>query len=147
MEGHSLYIVEDNLKFCSGPANSVTILWDQIMTSLECCGVSNFNDFASVPASCCIDDAFNSTVTGLASCPDPTTGTLPLQMLNGCFPLLVRGSIPAIASSLAVVVLFQVRNMIKSLNYIKIILTPISDCRSDSVLLPGEEGGGSEGVV
>ena len=80
------------------------------MTSLECCGVSNFNDFASVPASCCIDDAFNSTVTGLASCPDPTTGTLPLQMQAGCFPLLIGGSVPAIASSLAVVVLFQVRD-------------------------------------
>jgi len=97
-----------------GPANSVTILWDQIMTSLECCGVSNFNDFASVPASCCIDDAFNSTVTGLASCPDPTTGTLPLQMQAGCFPLLIGGSVPAIASSLAVVVLFQIAGVILS---------------------------------
>ena len=99
----------DNLEFCSGPANSVTILWDQIMTSLECCGVSNYNDFPSVPASCCIDAALNSTVSGLASCPDPTTGELPWQMTNGCFNLLIMGSIPAIASSLAVVVLFQVR--------------------------------------
>ena len=88
----------------------MTILWDQIMTSLECCGASNYMDFVTVPASCCIDDAFNSTVTGLASCPDPTTGTLPLQMKTGCSLLLIRGSIPAIASSLAVVVLFQVRD-------------------------------------
>lgn len=88
----------------------MTILWDHIMTSLECCGARNFNDFATVPASCCIDDAFNSTVSGLASCPDPTTGTLPLQMQTGCSNLLIMGSIPAIASSLAVVVLFQVRD-------------------------------------
>ena len=83
------------------------------MTSLECCGVSNYFDFediGSVPASCCVDTALNSTVSGLAlSCPDPAQGTLPAQMMNGCFPLLIRGSIPAIASSLAVVVLFQVR--------------------------------------
>jgi len=97
-----------------GPANSVTILWDQIMASLECCGVNSYNDFTSVPASCCIDAALNSTVSGLASCPDPTSGTLPLQMQQGCFPLLVRGSIPAIASSLAVVVLFQIAGVILS---------------------------------
>ena len=126
----------------------MTILWDQIMTSLECCGVSNYNDFTSVPASCCIDAALNSTVAGLESCPDPTTGTLPLQMQQGCFPLLVRGSIPAIASSLAVVVLFQVRDLMKKcLNLTNVYCFHVSDCRSDSVLLPSKEGGGSEGVV
>ena len=87
----------------------MTILWDQIMTSLECCGVNNYNDFSIVPASCCTDYALNSTVSGLSSCPDPTTGTLTSQMQTGCYLLLVKGSIPAIASSLAVVVLFQVR--------------------------------------
>ena len=88
----------------------MTILWDQIMTSLECCGVSNYNDFTVVPPSCCAGSDLNSTVSelALASCPDPASGTLPSQMTNGCFPLLIRGSIPAIGSSLAVVVLFQV---------------------------------------
>ena len=28
-----------------GEANSVTILWDTIMTSMSCCGVNNYLDF------------------------------------------------------------------------------------------------------
>ena len=30
---------------CSGEANSVTILWDTIMTSMACCGVNSYLDF------------------------------------------------------------------------------------------------------
>merc|ERR1712183_375039 len=37
-----------------GTENSVTLLWNQIMTSLECCGVDDFNDFTGgAPGSCC----------------------------------------------------------------------------------------------
>ena len=85
----------------TGEGNSVTVLWDQIMTSLECCGVDDFNDFTGgSPLTCCS----NSTV----SCPAPPTA----QMTTGCFDLLISGSVPAIASSLAVVTLFQIVGVI-----------------------------------
>ena len=48
-----------------------------------------------------------STSSALTPCPDPATDLLP-QMTQGCYPLLVQGSVPAIAASLAVVVIFQV---------------------------------------
>ena len=31
---------------CHLPANTETILWDQIMTSFQCCGVTGYLDFA-----------------------------------------------------------------------------------------------------
>jgi len=84
-----------------GTENSVTLLWNQIMTSLECCGVDDFNDFTGgAPGSCCN----NSTLT----CPDPPS----TQMTTGCFDLLISGSVPAIASSLAVVTVFQIVGVI-----------------------------------
>jgi len=83
-----------------GTENSVTLLWNQIMTSLECCGVDDFNDFTGgAPGSCC-----NSSQTCPAS-PSP-------QMTTGCFDLLISGSVPAIASSLAVVTVFQIVGVI-----------------------------------
>jgi len=96
-----------------GPANSVTVLWDTIMTSLACCGVNSYLDFqetegsAEVPPSCC------KSLNMSTSCPDPTTNSelLP-QMTQGCYPLLLQGSVPAIASSLAVVAIFQVAGVI-----------------------------------
>jgi len=84
-----------------GTENSVTLLWNQIMTSLECCGVDDFTDFTGgAPGSCCN----NSTLT----CPDPPS----TQMTTGCFDLLISGSVPAIASSLAVVTVFQIVGVI-----------------------------------
>jgi len=96
-----------------GAANSVTVLWDKIMTSLQCCGVSSYLDFDTVPGACCVVNDGNSTITP-ASCPDPASGALPDQMTNGCFEILILGSVPAIASSLAVVALFQVAGVILS---------------------------------
>jgi len=80
--------------------NGVTVLWNQIMTSLECCGVENFSDFTGgSPPVCC------SNATSCPSTPTP-------QMNTGCFDLLISGSVPAIASSLAVVTLFQIVGVI-----------------------------------
>jgi len=95
-----------------GHANSVTLLWDKIMTSLHCCGVSGYGDFpAGVPASCCLDTAAPGANTTLAgACPDTPTA----QMDTGCFSILFLGSVPAIASSLAVVALFQIAGVILS---------------------------------
>ena len=78
----------------------MTVLWDQIMTSLECCGVESYQDFtAGTPDVCC-----NSTLTCTEQ---PNT-----QMKTGCFDLLISGSVPAIASSLAVVTMFQIVGVI-----------------------------------
>lgn len=100
-----------------GPENSVTILWDSIMTSLQCCGVNGYKDFSNgeVPDACCLTpNVGNSTMTP-SPCPDLSTGaSLPEQMTQGCFPILIRGSVPAIASSLAVVALFQIAGVILS---------------------------------
>ena len=86
------------------------------MTSLQCCGVSSYLDFdTAVPGSCCVVNDVNSTITP-AACPDPASGALPDQMTNGCFDILILGSVPAIASSLAVVALFQVKQW-KPFNY------------------------------
>jgi len=80
--------------------NGVTVLWNQIMTSLECCGVENFSDFTGgSPAVCCSNTS-----------PCPSTPTP--QMETGCFDLLISGSVPAIASSLAVVTVFQIVGVI-----------------------------------
>ena len=85
----------------AGTENSVTVLWDQIMTSLECCGVEDFNDFTGGPPLTCCS---NSTST----CPETPSP----QMTTGCFDLLISGSVPAIASSLAVVTVFQIVGVI-----------------------------------
>lgn len=29
--------------------DAVTLMWNQIMTSLACCGVNNYNDFSNAP--------------------------------------------------------------------------------------------------
>jgi len=85
-----------------GTANSVTVLWDHIMTSLECCGVNGFTDFPEqVPAACC-----SSAPDSL--CPDFNSSSPLPQMESGCYSVLVAGTVPALASSLAVVALFQV---------------------------------------
>ena len=36
----------NNILYTLGEANSVTILWDTIMTSMACCGVNSYLDFA-----------------------------------------------------------------------------------------------------
>jgi len=96
-----------------GEPNSVTVLWNSIMTSLSCCGVKSYMDFYSihntteVPPSCC-GTPNNLTTT---PCPDPATDLLP-QMTVGCYQLLLEGSVPAVAASLAVVAIFQVAGII-----------------------------------
>lgn len=99
-----------------GPENSVTILWDSIMTSLQCCGVNGYKDFSGeVPDTCCLTPSVGNSTMIPSPCPDPSTGaSLPEQMTLGCFPILIRGSVPAIASSLAVVALFQIAGVILS---------------------------------
>jgi len=100
-----------------GKANDVTVLWDTIMTNLGCCGVNDYLDFMNegsnvIPAACCLTPSINSTLPSLPeSCPDPADGPLP-QMIQGCYPLLVQGSIPAIAASLTIVAIFQVAGII-----------------------------------
>lgn len=95
--------IDDDYKV-QGEENSVTVLWNQIMTSLTCCGVDGYQDFSSPPSICCPDgQPQNSTL-----CPDSPTS----QMETGCFDLLISGSVPAIASSLAVVAVFQIAGVI-----------------------------------
>ena len=139
---------------CAGHANSVTLLWDKIMTSLHCCGVSGYGDFpAGVPASCCLDTAAPGANTTLAgACPDTPTA----QMDTGCFSILFLGSVPAIASSLAVVALFQVISATLHLDTMLVSASQpckclifilggcfklnFADCWSYFILLPGTEG-------
>ena len=84
----------------------MTVLWNQIMTSLTCCGVEGYQDFSSPPSICCsAGQPQNST---LQDCPATPTS----QMETGCFNLLISGSVPAIASSLAVVAVFQIAGVI-----------------------------------
>jgi len=110
-------IQSDYILPSEGPANSVTVLWDTIMTSLTCCGVNSYLDFqgtegnAEVPPSCCLTSLNMSTSYTPSPCPDPSTDLLP-QMTQGCYPLLLQGSVPALASSLAVVAIFQVAGVI-----------------------------------
>merc|ERR1712233_299579 len=81
---------------------AVTVLWDHMMTQLECCGVQDYTDFTNqVPPSCCSSANF--------TCPDLSlnpTAVLP-QMESGCFSVLLAGTVPALAASLAVVAVFQ----------------------------------------
>merc|ERR1712008_432484 len=85
------------------------------MTSMSCCGVNSYLDFidaggTEVPPSCCLNTSLNmSTISN--PCPDLAVEVLP-QMTQGCYPLLLQGSVPAIASSLAVVVIFQLAGVI-----------------------------------
>jgi len=96
-----------------GEANSVTVLWDTIMASMVCCGVNSYLDFQAgdtgeVPPSCCLTTPLNMSTSAIPSpCPDSDSDPLP-QMTQGCYQLLVEGSVPAIAASLAVVAIFQV---------------------------------------
>merc|ERR1712226_71545 len=85
----------------AGEPNSVSLLWDHIMTSMECCGVSGYQDFTGkVPLACC-------TSAPEGKCPE--VGSPPLhQMDTGCLPLLLAGTIPALVSSLILVTIFQV---------------------------------------
>lgn len=112
-------IQKDYKTSSQGEPNGVTILWDHIMTSLQCCAVNDFHDFqkdplaeTEIPLSCCgiiIDDNLNSTESP-PNCPDakePNT-----QMLTGCWQILMDHGIPAIAASLAVVAVFQVAGVI-----------------------------------
>ena len=88
----------------AGEETSVTVLWNRIMTSMSCCGVDGYQDFSSPPSSCCPGLDLSSNLT----CPATPTP----QMETGCFDLLISGSVPAIASSLAVVALFQIAGVI-----------------------------------
>jgi len=81
---------------------AVTVLWDHMMTQLECCGVQDYTDFTNqVPPSCCSSANFTCPDLGL----NPTA-VLP-QMESGCFSVLLAGTVPALAASLAVVAVFQ----------------------------------------
>ena len=42
-----------------GPANSVTVLWDTIMTSLTCCGVNSYLDFQETEGSAEVTQLLN----------------------------------------------------------------------------------------
>ena len=65
-----------------------------------------------MPPACCLGTSLNLTNTTISNlCPDPAIELLP-QMTQGCYPLLLQGSVPAIASSLAVVVIFQLAGVI-----------------------------------
>jgi len=96
--------IDDDYRI-QGEENSVTVLWNRIMTSLTCCGVDGYQDFTSPPLSCC--PGLNDTLSALSCPPTPQP-----QMETGCFDLLISGSVPAIASSLAVVALFQIAGVI-----------------------------------
>jgi len=111
-------VQQDYRTSSQGEPNGVTILWDHIMSSLQCCGVNNFLDFQKdaetfeIPLSCCganIADISNSTES-ISICPDVKEPNP--QMMNGCYKILLDHGIPAIAASLAVVALFQVAGVI-----------------------------------
>jgi len=120
-------IQKDYKTSSQGEPNGVTVVWDHIMTSLQCCGVNNFQDFRKdppaetfeIPLACCgakIADSSNSTESSsnstesITSCPDAKDPNA--QMMNGCYQILLDHGIPAIASSLAVVAVFQVAGVI-----------------------------------
>jgi len=107
-------IEKDYRTASQGEPNGVTVLWDHIMASLQCCGVNSYLDFQrdpaqypEVPLACCQTTSNSSG----AFCPDesqsPTT-----QMQTGCYSVLLTHSVPAIAASLAVVALFQVAGVV-----------------------------------
>jgi len=98
-----------------GEPNGVTVLWDHIMTSLQCCGVNSFLDFQNgtesaqdqIPLACC--SSANETDSCSAS---PEEGPLLEQLTRGCYSVLLTHSVPAIAASIAVVTVFQVAGVI-----------------------------------
>ena len=60
----------------------------------------------------CLTPSVNSTIASVPdTCPDLADGPIP-QMIQGCYALLVQGSVPAIAASLTVVAVFQVAGII-----------------------------------
>jgi len=122
VSGEARQFMEETIKTdyvlpSQGEANDVTILWDRIMTSMACCGVNSYLDFveegsSEVPSSCCLSTSMDlSNSSTPTPCPDPSNELLP-QMTQGCYPLLLQGSVPAIASSLAVVIIFQLAGVI-----------------------------------
>lgn len=96
-----------------GEPNGVTVLWDHIMTNLECCGVNSFLDFqngtntSEVPLSCC--SSSNSTAACMVS---PEAGPVLEQLTRGCYSVLLTHSVPAVAASIAVVAMFQVAGVV-----------------------------------
>jgi len=120
VSGEARQFMEETIKTdyvlpSQGEANDVTILWDRIMTSMACCGVNSYLDFveegsSEVPPSCCLSTSMNQSNTSTIT-PCPSLEPLP-QMTQGCYPLLLQGSVPAIASSLAVVIIFQLAGVI-----------------------------------
>jgi len=105
-----------------GEPNGVTVLWNHIMSALECCGVSSYRDFETeptviegeflvsesvpfeVPASCCSSP--NDTL--LSACSSSADD----QLTRGCYSVLLTHSVPAVAASIAMVATFQVAAVI-----------------------------------
>jgi len=100
-------IVIDYTASETGDQNSVSVLWEHIMISLECCGVKSYKDFPEeIPLACCSSAPDNK-------CPEPGSPPL-LQMERGCYPLLVAGTFPAVVFSLVIVTIFQVAGIVLS---------------------------------
>jgi len=97
-----------------GADPDVTVLWDHMMEQLSCCGVRGYTDFpAQVPSSCCSSNNF--------TCPDDPSSDL--QMSTGCFSLLLAGTVPALASSLAVVGVFQLAGVLLACCLARLVAT------------------------
>jgi len=123
-------IKKDYRTSTEGEPNGVTVLWDHLMTSLQCCGVNGYLDFQrdeedrfEIPASCCnsnMSEPVSSNSTDPTSSDslvwfsdDPVCQATPDKVkLNGCYKILADHGIPAIAASLAVVAVFQVAGVI-----------------------------------
>lgn len=86
--------------------SSDKLVWDNIMTSLQCCGVHGSQDFpeGKIPLACC--SSASSRI-----CPSSGSPQL-LQMTTGCYPLLLTATVPAVATTVAIVVLFQLCGVI-----------------------------------
>lgn len=112
----NMTLTQDYKHSDQGDPNSVTVLWDHMMTSLHCCGVMGYTDFPQVPSACC-SSAPNGT------CPDLSSSPILPQMETGCYTTLIAGTVPTLASSLSVVAVFQLAGVLLACCLARLVTT------------------------
>ena len=109
--------------FYAGDTNTVTVLWDSLMSGLGCCGVNGYMDFEKgrIPLSCCeggichsnVYSLYFSTLSGPQDnstfCDAENPGE---QMKSGCYQFLADSSVPTVAACISVVLLCQMTGVI-----------------------------------
>jgi len=115
----TLKFLESTLQDYNKTDTGVSVVWDNMMTGLGCCGANNYTDFNNIfaadgqiiPESCCMLNE-NGTMPLDAGCMSSPSATN--AYLNGCFELLGPGAVPAIAVTASVIVVFQIAGVILS---------------------------------